>query len=144
MLWRSYIVIFIINFHVDSTAISMVEFLKNHKLHQYIPIFSMNDVDSDMLLQSTDKDLEEIGVSNPIHRLKISFEMKRQMLGKQSSVCPSHVVAEMFRMNDGLETFCCKVIENELDAEIIKDASDAVFIELGVTNKIINISSGQL
>ena len=97
-----------------------------------------NYVDVEMLIQSSDTDLKEIGVFNPIHRLKISFGMARLMQKGQSehaNAYPSQAVAELFKSDDDLQTFCTNVIENGLDGEILLYASNAVFVQLGVTTE---------
>ena len=116
----------------------VITFLQQHNLEEYICVIKDNELDCDMLMQSSDKDLEEIGILNPIHRLKIRMGVKNIILGKQGECAnshPAHVLAEMFHEEDDLKVFCDSVVTNNLGADFLLHASDAVFEQLGVTKQ---------
>ena len=124
---------------MDTSVQRVVKFLQQHNLEEYISVIEDNELDCDMLMQSSDRDLEEIGINNPIHRLKITVGVKNITLGKQSEcakVYPAHVLAEMFHKTDDLKVFCDNVVANNLDTDTLLHASDAVFKQLGVTKEI--------
>jgi hypothetical protein len=124
---------------MDTSVQRVVKFLQQHHLAEYTSVIEDNELDCDMLMQSSDRDLEEIGINNPIHRLKITVGVKNITLGKQSEcakVYPAHVLAEMFHETDDLKVFCDNVVANNLDTDTLLHASDAVFKQLGVTKEI--------
>lgn len=123
---------------MDTSMLRVIKYLQQHNLEEYICVIEDNELDCDMLMQSSDRDLEEIGILNPIHRLKIRIGIKNIILGKQgerANVYPAHVVAEMFHVEDDLKVFCDSVVTNNLDTDFLLHASDAVFKQLGVTKE---------
>ena len=113
----------------------VTQFLQQIKLEQYVDIFHENEIDGDILIQSSDEDLEEIGVLNALHRLKIRICIKRLIFGEKSQLAvdfPSCRVAEVLNMNKQLKQFSRAFLDNDMDAELLHHASDTVLKQLGV------------
>ena len=113
----------------------MLEFLIDSKLEQYVDAFEEYEIDGELLIHSSDEELEEIGVCNPIHRLKIRIGFKRFIHKMKSDVAlafPPHTVYKILSSNKQLRQFAQPFAEHNIDGELVLNASDDVMRQLGV------------
>ena len=112
----------------------IVTFLQSKELDQYATAFEEYEINGELLIQFQDGDLEDLGVSNPLHRLIIRMCFRRQVLGSEefASQYPPQAVAQFLDANKQLKQFSRSFLENGIDGELLLNASDAVLRELGV------------
>ena len=60
----------------------VIQFLKEIGLSHHVAAFSENEIDGDLLLESTDEILEELGVNSAVERLKIKVYRREQRGGE--------------------------------------------------------------
>ena len=60
----------------------VIQFLKEIGLSHHMATFSEEEIDGDMLLESTDEILEELGVNSAVERLKIKVYRREQRGGE--------------------------------------------------------------
>ncbi len=113
----------------------VVEFLTNVQLDQYATTFEENDINGEILLQFQDEELEEIEIDSPLDRLKIVVFFKRYLLtseGIHTDIMTPEIVAKILNEYRQLKEYSKAFLENGIDSDLIKNASDKVFQELGV------------
>lgn len=113
-------------------------FLDEISLGEYKPQFEEYSITGDLLLNAgKGKGLEELGVVNPLHRLKISVLFRRKLEGV-SKLAKRYPVEEVVRflhsikMSQHVESF----EKNNIDGELLMEASHEVLEVLGVTKEI--------
>lgn len=114
------------------------DFLTSIGMGEYIPAFKELDISGDVLLMSGQgRGLEELGVKNPLHRLKISILFRRQLegLGKIAKRYPVEEVARFLHAHK-MSEFVEKFEEEKIDGEMLMEAPDEVLDELGVKKHI--------
>ena len=120
----------------------VLDFLTSIGLEEYIPAFKECDISGEILLQAGHgKALEDIGVTNALHRLKISILFRRQLedISKIAKRYPTEEVVR-FLHNNRMSEFVDKFEKNQIDGEMLMEASDEVLDELGVRKHIQKIS----
>lgn len=120
----------------------MCEFLQSIDLQEYVPQFEECDITGDILLScGQGKGLEELGVINPLHRLKISVLFRRQLEG-MSKIAKRYPVEEVVRflhsikMSEHVEKF----EEHKIDGELLLEASEDALEVLGVVKQMHSIT----
>ena len=123
----------------DVTVNKVIEFLIHSKLEQYVDAFEEYEIDGELLIQASDEELEEIGVSNPLHRLKIRIGFRRFVIGSKGDVSmayPASKVAKILSESKQLKQFARAFAENDIDGELLLNASDSVMRQLGVSKGV--------
>lgn len=115
-----------------------MSFLQSKKLDQYATTFEEYDINGELLIQFQDDDLEDIGITNPLHRLIIRICFRRLVIGTEEFASQYHpqAVAQFLEANKQLKQFSQSFLENGIDGELLLNASDAVMKELGVEKGI--------
>ena len=112
----------------------VVKFLHHIKLDQYATIFEEFEINGELLVQLPDNELQDMGITSALDRLKISNYFHRYLMGmkdipNQQSV---KVVVKFLEDNKPLKQFAPKFDQNGIDAQLLLNASDDVMRELGV------------
>ena len=120
----------------------MCEFLREIGLEQYVGKFEEYGITGDVLYKAGQgKGLEELGVIDALHRLKISVLFRRKLEG-ESKVFKRYPVEEVVRflnmhnMREYVERFEAEGI----DGELLLEATDAALVDLGVEKQIHRIT----
>ena len=114
------------------------EFLDSIGMKEYVPVFKDLDISGDVLLMAGQgTGLEELGVTNPLHRLKISILFRRQLEGV-GKIAKRYPVEEVIRFLNAhkMNEFVEKFKEEQIDGEMLMEASDDTLNELGVQKQI--------
>ena len=96
------------------------------------------DISGDVLLMAGQgAGLEDLGVTNPLHRLKISILFRRQLEGV-GKIAKRYPVEEVIRFLNAhkMNEFVEKFKEEQIDGEMLLDASEEVLNELGIQKHI--------
>jgi hypothetical protein len=124
------------------TCEKVCEFLVQIGLKGYVPQFEEYGITGEILLNAGQgKGLEELGVVDPIHRLKIYILFRRQLEGI-SKIAKRFPVEEVIRflhsikMSEHVEKF----EENQIDGEMLMEITEETLEALGVTKHIQRIS----
>lgn len=120
------------------TLQDIVSFLQSNKLDQYATTFEEYEINGELLIQFQDDDLEDIGITNPLHRLIIRICFRRLVIGTEEFASQYHpqAVVQFLEANKQLKQFSQSFLENGIDGELLLNASDAVMKELGVEKGI--------
>ncbi len=113
----------------------VVEFLISVQLDQYATTFEESEINGELLLEFRDEELEEMEIDSPLDRLKIVVFFKRYLLnseGIQTDAVTPTGVAKVLNEYRQLKEYSKAFLENSVDGDLIKSASDEVFRELGV------------
>ena len=124
------------------TCEQVCTFLKGIGLDEYILQFEDYSINGEILLAAGQgKGLEELGVVNPLHRLKIFILFRRQLEGA-SKIAKRFPVEEVIRflcsikMNEHVEKFK----EHQIDGEMLLEATNDALEAIGVTKQIQRIT----
>lgn len=121
------------------TTTEVAEFLTRAlNMEHYVLFFQENKIDGDLLLRATDEILKEIGIKSALDRLKIRIAFRRKVLGP-SDLAKRYPVAEVVNLlkahsMDALNQLLLE--RNEIDGEMLSEASDQVLIEIGIKSRI--------
>ena len=114
----------------------VVRFLQSIKLDQYAATFKEYEINGELLVQFQDNELEEepLKITSALHRLKIRLCFRRFVLGAQETAerYPASWVSQILEESNQLKQFSNSFLENEIDGELLLNASNDVFRELGV------------
>lgn len=111
-------------------------------LEKYIPQFEDFSINGEILLAAGQgKGLEELGVVDPLHRLKIFVLFRRELEGI-SKIAKRYPVEEVVRflhsikMSEHVENF----EEHQIDGELLLEATHEALEVLGVVKQIQRIA----
>ena len=109
-------------------------------MEEYVQNFQDFSVSGDILL-SAGQDLNDLGIENALHCLKISILFQRQLEGL-SKVAKKFPVEEVVRFLHSvkLSEHVASFQEQEIDGEFLLAASEKVLEVLGVKNHIQRLS----
>lgn len=112
----------------------VVQFLHHIKLGQYATTFEEFEINGEILIQLPDNELEDMGISSALDRLKISTYFKQYILGSRDIPNRQSVkrVVKFLEDTKPLKQFASRFAENDVDSELLLGASDDVMRELGV------------
>lgn len=117
-------------------------FLDEIGLQEYVSQFEEYGITGEVLLDAGQgKGLEDLGVVDPLHRLKIYVLFRRKLDGisKIAKRCPVEEVVRFLhsiKMSEHVEKF----EENSIDGELLLEATQEALAKLGVTKHIQRIS----
>ncbi len=116
----------------------VLDFLENKGLSCYAKYFEDLNVDGGLLITLQDNELSEIGVDSALDRLKITTYFKRLVVGSEtpSGLYSVDSVAQFLEETRPLQQFVKSFKENEIDGELLLNASDDVMNELGVVKGV--------
>lgn len=121
------------------TTTEVAEFLTRAlNMEHYVLFFQENKIDGDLLLRATDEILKEIGIKSALDRLKIRIAFRRKVLGP-SDLAKRYPVAEVVNLlkAHNMDALYQLLLEkNEIDGEMLSEASDQVLIEIGIKSRI--------
>ena len=112
----------------------VVKFLHQVKLGQYAIIFEEFEINGEILVQLPDNELQDMGIASALDRLKISSYFHRYIAGDKDIPNQQSVKIVVKFLDDikPLKQFASKFGENNVDSQLLLDASDDVMRELGV------------
>ena len=116
------------------TVGDLVSFLQSIHLDQYATAFEDYDINGELLIEFSDDDLKDIGITSALHRLKISTFFRRLVTRSQeiANRYPVECVVKFLSDNRQLKQFAPSFEQNNIDGELLLKASDDVMRELGV------------
>lgn len=121
------------------TTTEVAEFLTRAlNMEHYVLFFQENKIDGDLLLRATDEILKEIGIKSALDRLKIRIAFRRKVLGP-SDLAKRYPVAEVVNLlkAHNMDALYQLLLErNEIDGEMLSEASDQVLIEIGIKSRM--------
>lgn len=121
------------------TTTEVAEFLTRAlNMEHYVLFFQENKIDGDLLLRATDEILEEIGIKSALDRLKIRVAFRRKVLGP-SDLAKRYPVAEvvnLLKAHNMDAQYQLLLERNEIDGEMLSEASDQVLIEIGIKSRM--------
>ena len=121
------------------TTTEVAEFLRRKlNMEHYVLFFQENEIDGDLLLRATDEVLKEIGIQTAIDRLKIRIAFRREVLGP-SDLAKKYPVAEvvnLLKAHDMDAQYQLLLEKNEIDGEMLSEASDQVLKEIGIKSRM--------
>ena len=122
-----------------STTTEVAEFLcRALDMEHYVLFFQENGIDGDLLLRATDEILKDIGIQSALDRLKIRIAFRREVLGP-SDLAKKYPVAEvvnLLKAHDMDAQYQLLLERNEIDGEMLSEASDQVLIEIGIKSRM--------
>ena len=117
----------------------VAEFLcRKLNMERYVLFFQENEIDGDLLLRATDEILKEIGIQTALDRLKIRIVFRREVLGP-SDLAKKYPVAEvvnLLKAHDMGAQYQLLLERNEIDGEMLSEASDQVLKEIGIKSQM--------
>ena len=117
------------------TTTKVAEFLTRAlNMEHYVLFFQENKIDGDLLLRATDEILKGIGIKSALDRLKIRIAFRREVLGP-SDLARRYPVAEvvnLLKAHDMDAQYQLLLERNEIDGEMLSEASDQVLIDIGI------------
>ena len=125
------------NYSVDNVA----DFLKNIRLNQYIDVIRSESIDGELLLAAGDNELNDLGVSNPLHRFKIQYLFKRVL----QKTPPTHTLATVnnFLAENKMHKYQQQFAKEEVDGDMLLEItqlestiSDPILEALGIMSSM--------
>ena len=111
-------------------------FLDDLGMDVYKDVFEEEGVNGLDVLKMSDKALEEdLEVKSPLHRLKIKTLLKRRLLNTDPKY-PVQYVITFLQSVKKFSKYAKSFEENEIDGEMLLDATPKVLEELGVTKEL--------
>ena len=121
------------------TTTEVAEFLcRKLNMEHYVLFFQENEIDGDLLLRATDEILKEIGIQTALDRLKIRIAFRREVLGP-SELAKKYPVAEVVKLFEAQNMdaqYKLLLERNEIDGEMLSEASDQVLKEIGIKSQM--------
>lgn len=121
------------------TTTEVAEFLTRAlNMEHYVLFFQENKIDGDLLLRATDEILKEIGIKSALDRLKIRIAFRRKVLGPSdlSKRYPVAEVVNLLKAHKMGAQYQLLLERNEIDGEMLSEASDQVLIEIGIKSRM--------
>ena len=118
------------------------DFLRQIGLEQYVPKFEEYSITGDVLYRAGQgSGLEELGVMDALHRLKISVLFRRTLEG-ESKVFKRYPVEEVVRFLNmhNMPEYVERFEKEGIDGELLLEATDDALIALGVEKQIHRIT----
>ena len=112
----------------------VVKFLHKVKLGQYAAIFEDFEINGELLVQLPDNELQDMGITSALDRLKISKYFHQYIAGVRNIPNERSVKKVVKFLEDikPLKQFASTFSDNNVDVQLLLDASDDVMRELGV------------
>lgn len=120
------------------TPPQVLSFLQSIGMDEYVSAFKEMDIAGDVLLMAGQgTGLGDLGVTNPLHRLKISVLFRRQLegVGKVAKRYPVEEVVRFLHAHK-MSEFVGMFEQHCIDGEMLMEASEDALNELGVTKQI--------
>ncbi len=117
---------------------SVNEYLASIDMAEYGRTFEEHNIDGQVLLEATDHMLKEIGITRATHRANILVGFRKHVQGEtyHSLEYPVEKVIEIIKSlefkPDDVSKYCDAVQQNQIDGEILKDATKELKRELGM------------
>ena len=113
---------------------NVVKFLHQVKLGQYAAIFEEFEINGELLVQLPDDELQDMGIASALDRLKISHYFRQYIVGVRDIPNMQSVKKVVNFLEDikPLKQFASTFSKNNVDVQLLLDASDDVMRELGV------------
>ena len=111
----------------------VMDFLDGHGMNKYNTLFKDNQINGNMLLQASDEVLQAIGIEKALDRVKIRLNFRRKVegLSDQAKKYPVETVIAILQSLKLIQ-YCDIVEQNKIDGEILKEASDELWKDLGI------------
>ena len=142
----------------ESNKHNVAEFLKDIGLERYAESFIKNDITGDMLIDPDElKDiLRELGVTNPVHQLKILAGFKRKLmcnigvpfLTDPEKMCGKDPLSEFLKRYEMPPHYAQQFISGDIDwglllyvaddplKDILQDILSTALEQIGITNSL--------
>lgn len=123
------------------TSDDVAAFLAKIGLHQYTEAFQNENIDGDILLNlvKTEGDLSELGVTNPLHLMKIMQLFPREVQGTESKYSNDHL-SHFLQKDERLHKYIPILKEHGIDGDMILQVNDKlvtnVLKQIGVNSAL--------
>lgn len=120
----------------------MCDFLREQGLEQYVPKFEEYSITGDVLYKAEQgRGLEELGVTDALHRLKI-FVLFRRKLEGESKLYKRYPVEEVVRFLNmhNMREYVNRFEAEAIDGELLLESNDDALVVLGVDKQIHRIT----
>ena len=105
---------------------------------QYIETFESSEISGEILLEATPEVLAELGVTSPLHQMKIMQLSRRVARGSEAKYSAQHL--SDFLRHLMLDKYIPNLEENGIDGDMILEVEEklmkSVLKEVGVTNPL--------
>ena len=116
----------------------MADFLTKIQLPQYVESFRTSEISGELLLEADPEILEELGVTSPLHQMKIMQLFRRELEGSVVKYNQDHVTCFLQQLK--LEKYVSALREHGIDGDMVLQVDEAlmksVLREVGVVSRV--------
>ena len=118
----------------DFTLQDILAFLETKGLAHYGKLFEEFDINGELLIQFHDDELRDMGIESALDRLRISTYFRRHVIKSEglAELYPVEAVVQFLQETRPLQQFAPTFQEQQIDGELLLNASNDVMNELGV------------
>ena len=122
----------------DFTVKDIVNFLESKGLGHYSQLFEEYEINGELLVQFHDDELSDIGITSALDRLRITMYFKRLVVKSDgiAELYPVEAVVQFLEQTRPLQQFAESFREQQIDGELLLNASDDAMNELGVVKGV--------
>ena len=122
----------------DFTVKDIVNFLESKGLGHYSQLFEEYEINGELLVQFHDDELSDIGITSALDRLRITMYFKRLVVKSDgiAELYPVEAVVQFLEQTRPLQQFAESFHEQQIDGELLLNASDDAMNELGVVKGV--------
>ena len=117
----------------------VVNFLHSIKLGEYAEAFRRDGINGGILLAIIAGEevqaLKELQVMNPVHRVKIQVNFRRQVLGIENQY-PAEFVAQFLKSDNNLKQYADNFLKEEVDGDMLLKSDKEVLEHLGIRSAV--------
>lgn len=120
------------------TPVDIPEFLAKLQLTQYSETFKVSNISREALLEASPDTLAKLGVTNPLHQMKIMQLFRREVQGTVAKYSTQHLSDFLHQLK--LDKYIPNLEQNGIDGDMVLEVEEKlmkhVFKEVGVTNPV--------
>ena len=120
------------------TPDGVADFLTRIDLPQYAQTFKDSDISGELLLEADSEILLELGVSSPLHQMKIMQLFRRELQGSIATYSRDHMgqFLQQYKLSKYAPTLEGHGIDGDMILEVEEKLMKSVLREVGVTSLV--------
>ena len=120
----------------DISSEDVAKFLSKIHLPEYANIFKSEDISGDVLLFAELETFSELGVTNPLHQMKIMHLFKRELKGNVAKYPIEHVARFLHKYK--LDEYIPILEENGIDGDMILEVDESLMKDVLERIDVVN------